>query len=247
MNKFLLIISAFLFLSTVILYENGKNKIEAINPFNAQEIKQINISLNEKNKKINQIQADLCIEQDFIKLQGYILYEKPNNFKMIANSIFGKEIEIGSNDNYFWFWARYLKPKALYYCDVDSVEKTRLRKIFHPEILKSFLCVDQIEYDEVRKEKEFLYFIKNIKTNNEQIKKITVVKDNKICKIALYSKEVLLLNADITNADNKILISIYWAEEKIFQKWTLTNIKINKKYNNWSMPNYSPKIDILYY
>ena len=244
MNKFLLIISVFLFLSTVIIYENGKNKIKSINPFNAQEIKQIKIDLNEKNKQISQIQADLLIEQDFIKLQGHIFYEKPNNFRMYAHSLLGKEIEVGSNDNYFWFWAKYLKPKALYYCKSDLVDQTRLRKIFYPQILKSFLCIDLIEYDEVRKEKDSLYFIKNYK----DMKKVTVINDNKIIKIALYSnEEVELLNADVNHSKNKIIIKIHWVEENLFQKWTLTNIIINKKYNDWSMPKYNPKIDILNY
>lgn len=213
MNKFLLIFLFSIILFFVFLYKQPKYQ---------------NVPILENNS--NQIYADIVIKQGFFSVYGFVAYEKTDNFKMICSSFFGKEFEIGSNINYFWFWTR--KENILYFCDHKKVNKSRLRKIFYPEIIKGFLGIE--ENFEIEQ-----------KLYNNLIKIITL-QDNKIKNHKIYENKVLILEADVLefygNLPRKIKIN--WIEENIIQEWTLSNIKINNNYNDWNMPEYDKKINL---
>lgn len=253
MNKFLLIILLFL-TGFFILFLNKKQEKKI--DLNGEKITSNEIinKINEKIKKINSVSSKLIVKQGFFSTDGLIAYEKPNNFKMISNSYFGKELEIGSNDDFFWFFTRKMKPKALYYCELKDIKKTRLRPIFYPELLKGFLGINQItNYQNLIKKDDYYYLEENIVIGIESFNKITIIKNNKVIGYRLCKDYKIILEVDVIefqflyDMEFPKKIKINWIEESISQEWILENLKVNHRFYDWKMPEYKQKINLADY
>jgi len=58
--------------------------------------------LNERNSKVkNIVYPDIRIAVEGFNLSSKLFYEKDRRFRMMNWSIFGKETDVGSNDEYF--------------------------------------------------------------------------------------------------------------------------------------------------
>ena len=63
-----------------------------------------------------------------------IAFVPPLRFRMRASMPFtGPEVDIGSNDELFWFWIRRSQPPALYYCRHDQFAASAARQIMPVE------------------------------------------------------------------------------------------------------------------
>lgn len=233
MNKNYLLIIV-IFINFIIIQKNikfsPKNNISE-----NYEIVDLNF-INQQNKRIDKIFCKINIKQGLFSAQGFVAYEKPNNFRMIASSFLSKEIDIGSNSEYFWFWSNNLKPKALYYCKHKQLKNSNLKDIFYPEVLKSFLGIDEIKHQKIF---------------DDNLKKIITFENNKITSHLLFKNNKLVISAKIKEfqkVENIFLpkkIEIYVVEEDIFIEWILQEVKINKfDYNDYKMPIYKEKINI---
>lgn len=249
MRKILLIIIIFLLLLLLIKFQKKENlKPITLNPVqNTQVIDEI----NKNNSKINKIKADLTIEISMIRSKGFIAYEKENKFELVCNSFLGKELEIGSNDNFFWFWSKSFDAKTLFYADLDRLNDTRLRKIFYPNIIKSFIGIDEIKQAEVFKDNEKFHIIEKIKISNELFKKITIVENYKIISHQLLdSNGKLILQADVIEFQKSSnlpkIIKVNWIEENINQKWIISKPIFDFE-KEWQMPDYKNKINLINY
>ena len=102
---------------------------------NVQKSKTIE-EVNLINKNINNIfSKDVIVVAKkgkiSIRLKGEIYFEKPKNFRFVLNSILGKELDIGSNKNVFWYWSKRDKEKGLHYTTHDKMKDSRLKSIFN--------------------------------------------------------------------------------------------------------------------
>jgi hypothetical protein len=53
----------------------------------------------------------------FPTLQATVAFERPLHLRVRAGTgILGEELDLGSNDELFWFWARRGQPPAVYFC-----------------------------------------------------------------------------------------------------------------------------------
>jgi hypothetical protein len=53
----------------------------------------------------------------FPTLQASVAYERPQRLRLRAGTgLTGPELDLGSNDELFWFWGRRNQPPGLYYC-----------------------------------------------------------------------------------------------------------------------------------
>lgn len=235
MNKFLInIILLILILVIISNIKYEKSKI-LTNPDN---ITIINIEkINKKNQKIKNIEADLVIKQGFFSLNGFIIYEKQELFMMSASSFFRKELEVGSNENYFWFWTK--NEDILYFCKHEDVEKTRLKVIFYPKVIKTFLGIDEFFDFQIFENK----VIQKLPNN---LIKVSTLKDNILVRHELYHNDNLILTCEIIEfyEDLPKKIKINWLEENINQEWILKNIKVNKSNCKYEMPNYKNRINL---
>jgi hypothetical protein len=67
-------------------------------------------------RSISAAQATLSGSDLPTTLRGNLAFERPQRFRLVASSVLGQELDLGSNDELFWFWARRAQPPRVYYC-----------------------------------------------------------------------------------------------------------------------------------
>ena len=74
-------------------------------------------AVNENTRRVSQLQTDsalLTIAGVPAKLRASIAMEQPQRFRLQAR-VFSPELDLGSNDELFWFWAKSNPDRALYF------------------------------------------------------------------------------------------------------------------------------------
>ena len=61
----------------------------------------------------------------FMSLNANLAFQRPGLLRLRADSIVGPELDLGSNHELFWFWARRNQPEALYFCRHDQFAASR--------------------------------------------------------------------------------------------------------------------------
>lgn len=213
-------------------------------------------TINTKNSRIkNIVCTDVQIRAKGLpfQLKSTLLFEKEKNFRMIVKSIFGKELDIGSNDDQFWFWSKRMNPPALYFSAHKDLYKTRLKTPFHPLLLMESLSINKIKTDQVKFYKNDKYLLLEEEwtspMNVPVIKKILI--DLNLGAIKghyLYDDGGLVASAEIKKISNGLPseIIIIWYEENIAMSWKLDNLRINQMIdpNYWKLPNYRKTINM---
>lgn len=227
-----------------------KNKLEL-----PQVVKEINLKCSKiKNISFESIDLKLWQGGHRFRLDGTLYYEKPNNFRMEIFSLLGKELDLGSNKQNFWYWSRRDKTPGLHYASHSDLNKTRLKTPFNPMFLKSTLGIEELPSDNfqlVENQNDYMILYPRISATGEPINfTVFVNKERKqidgyvvknfagksiaACEIQQYSGEI----------PSKILYT--WYEESSIMLMQLNRVKLNGVIleKTWSMPNYSPKYNM---
>jgi len=61
-------------------------------------------------------------------LKAHIAFQRQRNFRLKADG-FGPEVDLGSNDQLFWFWIKRNQPAAVYFCRHDQFPTSRARQM----------------------------------------------------------------------------------------------------------------------
>jgi hypothetical protein len=56
----------------------------------------------------------------FMSLKANLAFQRPGLLRLRGDSVMGAELDLGSNQELFWFWARRNEPQALYFCRHDQ-------------------------------------------------------------------------------------------------------------------------------
>lgn len=63
-------------------------------------------------------------------LQVTVVYQKPRRFRMRAETVFtGTEVDVGCNDELFWFWIRRPAPATMCFCRHDEYASSPARQM----------------------------------------------------------------------------------------------------------------------
>ena len=83
----------------------------------------------------------------FPALRANVAFERPRRFRLRADSFMGPELDLGSNDQLFWFWIRLAPPPTVYYCRHHQFESSRARDLLpiRPEWLIEALGVNGLD------------------------------------------------------------------------------------------------------
>jgi len=84
-----------------------------------------------------------------------IAYEKPKKLRVLGGITgMGTEFDLGSNDELFWFWAKRLEPKAVYYARHDEFANSPSRSIIpiEPEWLIETLGIIELKETDTHEE-----------------------------------------------------------------------------------------------
>jgi hypothetical protein len=84
----------------------------------------------------------------FPALRANVAFERPRRFRLRAETaIAGPELDLGSNDELFWFWVRRSFPPALFYCRYGQFETSPVRHALpiRPEWLIEALGINEFD------------------------------------------------------------------------------------------------------
>jgi hypothetical protein len=83
----------------------------------------------------------------FPSLTADIAFERPQEFRLRAGTSFGQELDLGSNDELFWFWMKRSQTPGVFYCRHDQFASSQARQMtpFEPRWLIEALGV--VEFD----------------------------------------------------------------------------------------------------
>lgn len=224
------------------------------------EIPQVIKRFNEINSKITGLTCDrlqITIKEGFLSfpLTGYLRYEKDNKFRMIVGSIVSKELDLGSNDEVFWFWSRKNKDPGLFYAKHEDYFKTRLKTPFNPIWIMKSLGIDVIDtqnskiVDEVGK--SIMVIQPTTNASGKPIVSTTFI-DRDTCRIhSVITTDVqgeVLISVEIKEYKNNLPKHIVytWYEENKRMEFQFINPKIGgeSKPDLWKMPNMDVKTDM---
>lgn len=66
----------------------------------------------------------------FPSLRASVVFERPRRFRLRAETVMtGAELDVGSNDELFWFWVRRNEPRAMYFCRHDQFATSPARRM----------------------------------------------------------------------------------------------------------------------
>ena len=70
----------------------------------------------------------------FPSLRTSVAFDRPRRIRMRAETaLTGPEVDLGSNDELFWFWVKRSQPQALYFCRHDQLAVSSFRQIMPVE------------------------------------------------------------------------------------------------------------------
>jgi hypothetical protein len=68
--------------------------------------------------------------QGFGSLRATVAFQRQRNFRLWAGTgLTGTELDVGSNDQYFWYWVRRGEPPAMYFCRHDQFAASPARQM----------------------------------------------------------------------------------------------------------------------
>jgi hypothetical protein len=90
------------------------------------------------NRNARQVTSLECQELDLdckvrfqaVGLRGRMVAAKPHNFRMTAYVVGNPQVDIGSNDQEFWFWVSKAEPPHLYHCTYQDYATGQVRLPF---------------------------------------------------------------------------------------------------------------------
>ena len=66
----------------------------------------------------------------FPTLRANLAFQRPRRFRLRADyAVMGTELDVGSNDELFWFWAKRDQPPAMYYCRHEQLANCQARQM----------------------------------------------------------------------------------------------------------------------
>ena len=93
-------------------------------------LEQVIAAVNRNNSQIQALfsnSATLSVP-GYPTLKAQIAFQRPRNFRLKAGWI-GPEVDLGSNDQLFWFWIKRNQPPAVYFCRHDLYPSSRARQM----------------------------------------------------------------------------------------------------------------------
>lgn len=206
--------------------------------------------INSRNESIHSLycpKVDISIiGNPLVRLRGELAYEKPNNFRMIINSRFREESDIGSNNQMFWFWSGRMEPSVLYYADHKDMHKTRLKTPFHPKWMIQSLGLDKIEHCQYAMQQEnfWFFYYQTTSVSGKMVTRVIKAEADTQTLVGHFIFENGICVASSETEGNQI--TLHWHEENVGMIWRFNQVQTNIELNSsfWDMPNIQPREDM---
>jgi len=146
------------------------------------------------NNNAGRIQAVQCnqvsidVRQGFQNapgIEGQMVLQKPRNFRLKGKVVGQPAVDLGSNNEEFWFWVGKQDPPYVFHCNYSELSfgQSRLPFPFQPEMVIQALGVS--EYDPSRP-----YQVRDAGNNVELVEVVTSPQGSSMQKITVFQKAV---------------------------------------------------------
>lgn len=194
---------------------------------------------------------------NIFRLAARVFYSKDNKFRLLISSIFGLELDLGCNEDVFWFWSKRAKApdKGLHFAKYENLSKTGLKNPFNPmwilqsfgfkeiSLLSSTKLMENANYILVSKPDssplgENVTETSLIQKGTYKFKGLTLVdaKGNVIAESEIFYNEQGLPHRIVYD----------WVEEKKTMEIELRNPQFNAEIDEsvWELPDITPKVEM---
>ncbi len=201
-----------------------------------------------------------------VRLSAVIAVESPRNFRIMANSLAGSEVDFGSNAERLWFWNRRGEPQRILTASHEQIGNVqqRLNIPFQPDWLMEALGVIPIDGSRLVMQKQTTdgriarLLSDHVSPQGQRVQKIIVVDTchGLILEHVVYSASGQMI-AKATFGDHQrdsvtgvILprqISLNWPQAEMSLLIKLGNVEVNPPTmptQTWQLPHY-PNYPIL--
>ena len=230
--------------------------------------------VNANSAKIHSFQADnATIKVDGIpSLKTRIVYQQSKRFRLVADTPIGPgtEVDLGSNDQLFWFWVHRNRPKHLYWCRHDQFATSGARRVLpvDPAWLIEALGVAWLDprgehRGPERQADGSLKVSTRIRTPEGDMTKVTIIDPLRgwVREQRLYDADHRLIASAVASghvsvpvdgdAANRVVlpkkVEVRWPAANLSLKIDLGDVRINRldvSPEIWNKPSYSGWTDV---
>lgn len=257
----------FLFITIIIVLAIKRNalnpqKLEFVTQEENEELLFLIRKINQNNDRIHSLsysKVKIYLKKGFwIKTKAKLYFKQEKNIRIIIENFFGKQIDIGSNEELFWFWSSFMTPPTYYFSRHQDLNKTNLKTPLNPNWIIESMGFKSIEVKNIVFIKTEQYQgIKQIRSSSsgenisiitliDPLKRIVVKKflcdsDNQVIATVEYKNYISI---DDIKIPDHIIINCY--SENIFMEWKITEIKLNIpiKEDIWIMPKSNNSVSL---
>jgi hypothetical protein len=225
------------------------------------------VQLNENSHKLRgwrTTRAKIATRGNMLvpKVDAKIFIESPRNFRLVAeNPMGGREVDLGSNPDQFWFWVRRNEDKQVVVAshDLDPERMRRFPFPFQPDWIMETMGVIEMNPDEeltVQPGPPGSYLVSLIgnraSPQGYKIRKVTVVdrRSGLVHEHALYDARSQLIARAVLTQHVRDKATQAWVPSKIELDWpqanvgltmTLSDIDVNPAHfasDTWKLPSF---------
>ncbi|MGO9112939.1 MAG: hypothetical protein ACLP9L_27205 [Thermoguttaceae bacterium] len=93
-------------------------------------LEQVIAAVNRNNSQIQALFSNSATLSGpgYPTLRAHIAFQRQRNFRLKADG-FGPEVDLGSNDQIFWFWIKRYQPPGVYFCRHDRFATSPARQM----------------------------------------------------------------------------------------------------------------------
>lgn len=233
---------------TVLNPPSNQARVITQTPTSAQLVAQ----LNSTSQRIQSIECrDVWIEAQAghqpVSLPGDMLCAKNRNFRLMAKMVGQPAVDIGSNEQEFWFWISKAEPPGLYHCTYQDLYQGRVRNLpfpFQPEwVMEALGMADRdpnATYEPVRTTQATFDLIqKTVGPQGQPVVKVTQFSRTRNLQVVGHrledtsGKEICtaqVLEYQYDNAAQVALprsIKLTWPAQQLTMKLKLENLRVN--------------------
>jgi outer membrane lipoprotein-sorting protein len=192
-----------------------------------------------------------------VRVGATVAVESPRNFRLIAHSVVGNEVDLGSNQEQFWFWNKHNEEKYVFLAHHD--EPTKFPLPFQPDWIIEALGVIEIDAEDVTMEpgqpgSNVVYLFANrASSEGHKVRQRTTVDTCRgvIREHALFDARGQLiaravLSGHFRDKDSQAVlptrIDLEWPPAQLGMTMTLAEIEVNPRNvpgRVWTVPHYT--------
>ncbi|MGE3807570.1 MAG: hypothetical protein AB7K24_23140 [Gemmataceae bacterium] len=209
--------------------------------------------LNQNSKRIQSLEVrelnmDASQRLQTIGLQGQMICQKPRNFRLSARMGGNTMVDLGSNNEEFWYWIAKSEPPYLFHCsynDLPRVPPERMPFPFQPEWVMETLGLAELDpsknYQVITKPQSFELIEQTRSAQGQPVRKVTVFsRAPSSVQVTSHSlqdaqgKEMCaayVTDVQVDAASGAVIprmVQLVWPAEKIKLKLRLNEIVVNQ-------------------